>query len=248
MHVGRARGDERAEEEAPRAGVGCRLGVGDHEEREEQERAALEAMEGNRERFVERQGPPDDQKKGCRDVRERDVAARRALHDEAAGAGDEEAEERGASPLARGDPSLARHGDREDQSEIGGVEEVLAVEAEERLARDRRGRRPAGDDRRIRAQEQTQGERGDERTPRVVGRQPQSLRAEKLSGERRGHEQQRAGRRHVEAEEDGPVREEACQAGNLPQAGIGAAKRSERGHSSGWDTEDGPEFPGLRRR
>ncbi len=75
----RAEGDEEAEEDAAVARVGRRLRIGDHEEREEEKRAALEPVERDRERLS--QPEPSARGGGRRTLRERRASRRRVPRD-----------------------------------------------------------------------------------------------------------------------------------------------------------------------
>src|SRR3954447_7437095 len=93
IDVPAAERDERGEENPSRARVGRGLRIGNHEEGEEQQRAALQPVKRNRERLADPQRPPDHKRAPEDDERVRDVAARRAIDDQSADAGDEKSEE-----------------------------------------------------------------------------------------------------------------------------------------------------------
>src|SRR3954454_6099064 len=84
VDVPAAERDERGEEDPSRARVGRGLRVGNHEEGEEQQRAALEAVKRNRERLADPQRPPDHERAPEDDERVRDVAARRTIDNQSA--------------------------------------------------------------------------------------------------------------------------------------------------------------------
>jgi hypothetical protein len=96
-----------------------------------------------------------------------------------------EGEEGGASPLTGGDPDPAGAGHQRHQGEARGVEEMLSPPADRELAGDgddagqHRQRRLAG------AQQQRQGQPGDQGAPRVEARQPPEPGADQLGGQRR---------------------------------------------------------------
>src|SRR3954471_14680598 len=104
VDVPAAERDERREEDPSGARVGRGLRIGDHEEGEEQQRAALQPVKRNRQRLADPERPPDDQRAPEDDERVRDVAARRAIDDQSADAGDQESEEGDVSPLSRRHP------------------------------------------------------------------------------------------------------------------------------------------------
>lgn len=91
---------EDRKEDPTRARVGSRFWIGDHEEGEEEERAALEAVKRDRDRLAERERARDDQESVEGEERESHVAPRGAPHDEEPDARDQEPEERRGSPLA----------------------------------------------------------------------------------------------------------------------------------------------------
>src|SRR3954454_7304795 len=93
VDVPAAERDERGEEDPSRTRVGRGLRIGNHEEGEEQQRAALQPVKRNRERLADPQRTSDDQRAPEDDERIRDVAARRAIDDQSANAGDQESEE-----------------------------------------------------------------------------------------------------------------------------------------------------------
>src|SRR3954449_8551524 len=93
--------DERGEEDPSRARIGRGLRIGNHEEGEEQQRAALQPVKRNRERLADPESASDDQCAQEDDEGVRDVAARRAIDYQSADAGDQESEEGYVSPLSR---------------------------------------------------------------------------------------------------------------------------------------------------
>jgi ribosomal-protein-alanine N-acetyltransferase len=184
-------------------------------------------MERDPQRLVELERPAHDERERGRQVRQRDVAPPGTMYDEPPRADQKKPEEGDASPLAGGDPGVARQGEREDEGEVGGVEEMLAVEPEKELAADGRRRREDRDERGVRSQEQAQRKRGDESAPRVEMRQPGRERPGELDEKSRRDDQGRARRRDVESEKGRSVHEQSQQRQDLPKARIGAAQRRE---------------------
>src|SRR3954453_24151643 len=92
VDVPAAERDERGEEDPSRARVGRGLRIGNHEEGEEEQRAALQPVKRNRERLANPQRPSDHERAPENNDRVRDVAALGAIDDQSADAGDQESE------------------------------------------------------------------------------------------------------------------------------------------------------------
>ena len=174
VHVPRTGRDQHGEGDAADPGVGRRLRVGDHEEAEEQEGAALEAVKGDRQRLAERQRPSDQQCGVCGQEGQGHVASGGAVDDQHPGAGHRESKRRRGAPLARRHPGLVGREEEGDEGAVGRIEDVLAAKANHELGadRDRRGDRRQPE--RVGAEEQTEAERRDERalgprSPRGAG-------------------------------------------------------------------------------
>src|SRR3954449_6344325 len=101
VDVPAAERDERGEEDPSGARIGRGLRIGNHEEGEEQQRAALQPVKRNRQRLADPERPSDDERAPEDDEGVRDVAARRAIDYQSADAGDQESEEGYVSPLSR---------------------------------------------------------------------------------------------------------------------------------------------------
>src|SRR3954470_14845635 len=99
VDVPAAERDERREEDPSRARIGRGLRIGNHEEGEEQQRAALQPVKRNGQRLDDPERPPDHERAPEDDERVRDVAARGAIDDQSADAGDQKSEERDVPPL-----------------------------------------------------------------------------------------------------------------------------------------------------
>ena len=56
MNESRPDSDQKREENPSRSRVGCRLGIGDHEKREEKEGSALQLVQGDAHRLAEPEG------------------------------------------------------------------------------------------------------------------------------------------------------------------------------------------------
>src|SRR3954447_21315749 len=81
VDVPAAERDERGEEDPSRARVGRGLRIGNHEEGEEQQRAALQPVNGNHQRLADPERTSDDERAPENDEGICDVAACRAVDD-----------------------------------------------------------------------------------------------------------------------------------------------------------------------
>ena len=93
-------------------------------------------VQRNRHRLAEIERPAEHQRAVEGDERVGDVAARRAVDDQAAEARHQEREERHRSPLPRRHPDLIGQQQHRDDAAVGGIEDVLAAEADDELAGD----------------------------------------------------------------------------------------------------------------
>ncbi len=248
-----AGGDEAAVEDAAGARVRGRLRVRDHEEGEDQQRAALEAVERNRERLAEPGGARDDERQVDAQERHGDVRAGGPLHDEAAGAGQEKPPERRLPPLPRRDPGVSRREDRHDDSEIGGVEDVLAAPAQEELARDGCRRGEHGERRGVGSKEEAEREPRNQGALGLEGGKTENSGAGELRCQRRGEEKNHTGRRDVHVQARETVEEKQEERRDLVEPGIGGApadrgRRGRSGRASAHASEGHrPEGVGSRR-
>ena len=101
LDVASAEGHQRGEENAAGARVGRRLGIGDHEEREEEQRAVLHPMKRNGHRLAQPERAADEDRTPGHDERVGHITPRRTIDHQAADAGDEKCEEGQAAPLSR---------------------------------------------------------------------------------------------------------------------------------------------------
>ena len=213
-------GDDGGEGDAARAGVGRRARVGDHEEGEDQERPALELVERNREGVAEPERPGDEQPGVAPEETERDVGAPGPLEHEAAGARDEEREERRRTPLAGRGPGPVGRGEQDHEREVRRVEEVLAPPAERELAPDGDRGRGRREPELARAEEQAEREPAHEGAPGLEGTALEPPVEGGLQGESHPEERRRGRGIDPEAEGDLPEQEERRQHGDLVVAGV----------------------------
>ncbi len=158
--------DQRGERDAPGAGARRGLGVGDHVEGEDEERAATQLAQRDPEWIAEVERAAEEEPCPAGEKGGGDVEARRSRHHEAAGSGHQQPEVRRAAPLAGRHPAEAEH-ERHHDREVGGIEEVAIARAQRELAPDRD--RGGGDHRRhvIGAEQETERQARDQRAPRV---------------------------------------------------------------------------------
>src|SRR5436190_24331306 len=93
-------------------------------------------MERDGQRLAEPDRSAEDERHVERDEGVGDVTPRRAVDDEAAETSHQKCQERDIAPLAGRYPHLAGEQDHGDNAEVGGIEEVLAVESNDELAGD----------------------------------------------------------------------------------------------------------------
>ena len=216
----RAPRDEKGEQDPSRPGVRRRLRIRDHEEGEEKECSALQAMQRDRQRLAERCGPREQEKRIEAEKRQRDVAPRGPAHDEDSGAGDGEREEGSRSPLARRNPDAAGREHHREQAEVGGIEDVLVVPAKDELRGNRDQRRGTRQEGGIRPEEETEREAGDERAADFDGRETGDARAQELRRDSGADEQGRARKGDVEVKERHAVEKEGREGADLEQARV----------------------------
>jgi hypothetical protein len=110
--------------------IGRGLGIGDHEEGEQHERAGLELLDGDGERIAEICRARQQKARVGGQERQRDVEALGPGQDEHAEAREREHQQRFAAPLAGRDPGVAGCHDEGDDGEVGRVEDMLSVDAD----------------------------------------------------------------------------------------------------------------------
>src|SRR5208282_2879940 len=143
--------------------IGAGHRIRNHEERKQQQRAALqlmrpygpplaEVLDAKRERGeIEREEGPAD------------VAAARALRHQHAQHDDPAPDRKILTPLARRNPGAGKKSDCEDDAEGRGIEQMLFTKPENRLRGDRGGSGDRMREQIVRAQQQRQAERSDNR-------------------------------------------------------------------------------------
>jgi hypothetical protein len=216
----RARGHQRGEQDATGSRVGRGLRIRDHEEGEEHERAALDPVQGDAQGLAEPERSADEQRGVGAEEGEGHVAPGRAVHDQPAGRGEEEPEHRRAAPLAGRDPHLAREQHHGHQREVGRVEDVLAADPQDELARDGDG---GGEDHQfegIGPEQETEREPGDQGALRVEVGTPVEASCGKLHQQDGGENGDRMGGGQIEAEPPQSVDEEAPEGRDLIQARV----------------------------
>ena len=152
---------------APARMIGNRLGVGDHEEGEQQERAALQLMAPDGHALPEPRHTKSERRRVEGEKRECDVGAASAVDDETAERDEPSCESEVRSPLARGHPGARQEHEREDDPEVPGIEEVLAAHANQELRADRDDGSERVGPGAVGAQQQREAERGDRCTARA---------------------------------------------------------------------------------
>ena len=178
------RGVQTCVEHAPRTSIGRGAGVGDHEEREEQQRAALQLVHRHGHRIPQPQRAAEHDGRERQQKGVRDVAARCAVHDEPAEAREEEGEERRASPLTGGDPDAVAREEKRDEGDVRRIEDVLAAKANDELAADREDAGECGEARLVRPEEKAEREARDEGASDVETGEPHHSARDELGQER----------------------------------------------------------------
>ncbi len=129
-----AKGDQHRENEASRTGIRRGAWIGNHEEGEEKESAALQSVNGNGHRFVKPKRAPEDQCDPCGEEGESDICPCCPHHDQSTETSEEKGEEGDISPLAGTHPHAAIRDQHENnERECGGIEEVLVSDTKEKL-------------------------------------------------------------------------------------------------------------------
>ena len=177
-------GNDQGVDDPTRSGVRRRLGVRDHEEGKDQQRAALDLMEWDRKWIAEPDGARDEQadieaKKGQRHIR-----TCRAGDHEAAETGDEKPEPGYLSPLPGRDPAEPT-GEHDDQRQVSRIEEMFVIPADDELAGDRNEGCQRCDREIVGTKQQAEGEGRDQRTAWIERRQVAEARAGILRQDRR---------------------------------------------------------------
>ena len=131
--MGESRHGDRREDQPPGARIRNGLGVRDHEEREQQQRAALELVHGDRQGIAEPERPRHQQPAMCRQEEKRDVGAPRPLQHHDAEEAEQGREPQCGAPLARRHPGAAGAEEEHDDGDGGGIEDMLAVDADRNL-------------------------------------------------------------------------------------------------------------------
>ena len=128
MNEAGSEGDHESKHDTAGSGIGRRLGIRDHEEREQEERAVLKMVKGNREGVAEKRCTGEDDRAIETDEGVGDVASRRAVDHEATATGEKKREEGSGAPLARRHPDTRAQSHHHGQSEVGWVEHVSVVD------------------------------------------------------------------------------------------------------------------------
>ena len=202
------------------SGDGAR--VGDHEEREDQERAALHLVNRDGERIAQ---PPGARRtaapRECRERRSR-CRTRRAACSTRIAKKARSAANHTVEPHAPGEIQHAARGEQQhDDGEARRIPDVLAVDAEDefRADGDHAGQRMQPGI--VRPQQQAQRQSGDQRRARVECRQLEPPRADGLRCERADDGERAVERARAEIEPAEIVDQQGCERGDLVMARIG---------------------------
>lgn len=214
---------QKCEDHPARAGVRRGLGVGNHEERENQQSDALDLMQRDRQRVAEPESSRDEQTDVESEKAQGHIRARRPRHDEASHPGDEQAEPDDLPPLSRRDPSEAG-GDRDDQREIRGIEDVLLAPPDDELAGNGDEGRQCDDSQIVGAEEDAQADDRYESAERIEPGQLVQARAGILREQRRAERDGDLGDGDVKVQPAEAIEQQGAQADDLIEAGIKGGK------------------------
>jgi hypothetical protein len=146
LHVARPEGHEQREQHPASPRIGRRLGVRNHEERENEERAISQAMQWNRDRFAEPGGAAEEEARVRAEEAERDVGPFGARHDDQPDGGNQERKERRLAPLTGRHPGVTRQQQRRNDAEVRRIEHVLSSNANGEFAPDCESRGDSGNE------------------------------------------------------------------------------------------------------
>jgi hypothetical protein len=184
LDVPGARRDKTREENPADSRVRRRPRIRDHEKGEEQQRAVFQTMNRDRQWLAEPDGSTEHQRHVEADERVGDVASACPVHNQTAETRHQECEECDVAPLAGGHPYISADHHQRDDCDVGRIEEMLAVQFDEKLARNRDRRSQQREGNVICAQQEAQRQPGDECTSRIERRQMPDFRADVLSQQR----------------------------------------------------------------
>jgi len=182
------------EDEAPEPRVGRGARIGNHEEGEDQQRAALQLVQRDRERIAEPKGAREQERGVAGEEEDRDVGAARGVQHQDGAKGDERCEPDAGAPLAGRDPHVIGEHEQRHDGEAGRVEHVLAVAPDHEFGENRDDAGDGGERRLVGAQEQAERQPGDEGRAQVELLEPEPPGAGRLRRERR-RERERARQR-----------------------------------------------------
>mgnify|MGYP001818870763 CR=1 FL=1 len=126
--------DDRGKRDTPERGIGRRLWVRNHEEREDEQGAVLQLVHRDRQRITQPQGPPEQQRAVKYQEGNRRFCTLRAGQHLEAEAREAECTYRSAAPLARRYPGVFADQLERDLGHIGRVENMLAFVPDNKLA------------------------------------------------------------------------------------------------------------------
>lgn len=230
-------GNRRAEDHAAGRAVRRRFRVRDHEKREHEQRAVREVVERDGERIAEQSRSHRDQHCVAAEERKRRLRAAGAGQDDESEAGKRQCRQCAASPLAARDPGAVGGEHEADDRPVGRIEQVLAPDADQELARDRddggEHRQPEA----VRSQQHGQRQPGDERAPRLERAAAFETAAEILGGLRAAEHDGGMERFYAYVQQRRAGDDEDREHGDLVIAGVGqrvqpvhaACKRGGRG-------------------
>ncbi len=220
LHEPGAQRHQRREQDAPASRIGRGLRIRDHEEGEQDERAAFEPMQGNAQGLAEPERSSDEQRGVADEKRKCHVASRGPVHDEAAGGREEEAEHGRAAPLTGRDPHDAREEHHRHQREVRGIEDVLAAHAQDELAGDGDGGRHDREVDGIRPEQKAQRQSRDQRALRVEGGTSGQVRRNELRYQDGDEDGDHMRDRQIEPQPSDAVDDKAAERRNLVQTRV----------------------------
>ena len=240
LHDPGAHGHQGREQDAPCPRIGRGLGIRDHEEGEQHERAALEPVQGNAHGLSQPEGSSGEQRDVADEKCEGHIAPRCPVHDQAAGRREQESEHGRAAPLTGRDPHAAREEHHRHQREVRGIEDVLAAHAQHELAENGDGGRHDHQLERIRPEQEAQRQSRYQCALRVEGRAPGHTRRGELGQQDGDEDGDRMRDRQIEPEPPDAVDEEAAERRNLIHTWVPVAPLlgQLRSTANGWRFHD----------
>ena len=220
LERGRCARHDRAEQQAAGGRIRRRARIGDHEEREQEQRAVPELVQRDREGVAEPDRAAGDDERVGYEERKRGFSATCPRQHEHAERNQRQAAERRAAPLARRDPGVVARDEHGRDAEGGRVEDVLAADAQQELAADREPGGGDGQRRRVRAKQEAKRQRRDQRTQRVEAAGVQQARQQPLRAQRRDEDRGDVAQACADAEFECTEREQRAEREDLVAARV----------------------------